>query len=191
MRFLVVGMNLGGMNAEEIADSLMIPRRTVSFWLHNFHHRGDVEDDSRSGRPRSTSNTADRRLLRLCRSDRFASSAMLLSDWGENVTERTVRRRLNAAVLLSRKTIQSPKLSPNHQKAHLKRAMARCHFREPHWSRIIFTDESRFRLHPVDGRVRVWRETTERHSPACVKIIFVKNRSIDSGQELLSNPVVR
>ena len=87
MRFLVVGMHLGGMNAEEIADSLMIPRRTVSFWLHKFHHRGDVEDDSRSGRPRSTSNTADRRLLRLCRSDRLASSAMLLSDWGENVTD--------------------------------------------------------------------------------------------------------
>ena len=108
MRFLVVGMHLAGLRAQEIADALMIPRRTVSFWLRKFQHRGDVEDDVRSGRPRATSDTADRRLLRLCRSDRFASSAMLLSDWGENVTDRTVRRRLNAAGLHSRKPHSKP-----------------------------------------------------------------------------------
>ena len=51
MRFLVVGMHLGGMRAEEIAGCLTIPRRTVSFWLNKFQHEGDVEDDDRSGRP--------------------------------------------------------------------------------------------------------------------------------------------
>ena len=45
--------------------------------------------------------------------------------------------------------------------------MARCHFRELQWSRIIFTDESRFLLRPKDGRNRVWRYRGERFDEQC------------------------
>ena len=81
MRFLVVGMHLAGLRAQAISESLRIPRRrpTVSFWINKFQAKGDVEDEKRSGRPRATSCTADQRLLRLCRANRFASSALLLA----------------------------------------------------------------------------------------------------------------
>ena len=168
MRFLVVGMHLAGMRTQAISDSLGIPKRTVSFWLNKFQTKGDVEDEERSGRPRATSCTADRRLLRLCRANRFASSALLLADWSERVTARTVRNRLNEEGLFSRKPLHKPKLSPYHRATRLRWAMARCHFREPQWSRIVFTDEARFLLYPVDGRVRVWREANERLASTCI-----------------------
>ena len=43
----------------------------------------------------------------------------------------------------------------SHVFTRLAWVMARCHFRQQQWSRIAFTDESRFRLFPTDGRVRV------------------------------------
>ena len=77
--FLYVRMHLAGLRAQAISESLRIPRRTVSFWINKFQAKGDVEDEKRSGRPRATSCTADQRLLRLCRANRFASSALLLA----------------------------------------------------------------------------------------------------------------
>lgn len=168
MRFLVVGMHLAGMKLLAISNSLGIPKRTVSFWLRKFRVQGDVEDEQRTGRPRATSSTADRRLLRMCRANRFTTSALLLADWNEQVTARTVRNRLKEGGLFSRKPIRKPKLSPCHRAIRLRWAMARCHFREPQWSRIIFSDEARFLLFPVDGRVRVWRATSERLAPNCI-----------------------
>lgn len=35
------------------------------------------------------------------------------------------------------------------------------------WQRLLFTDESRFALHWVDGRVRVYRRRGERLTPGC------------------------
>ena len=104
--------------------------RTVRFWQRKFQASGSVDDDARSGRPRATSATADRRLVRMCKANRFASSLMLLSDWGEAVSARTLRNRLNAAALHSRRPVRKPKLSPVHKTARLAWAMARCHFRE-------------------------------------------------------------
>ena len=37
--------------------------------------------------------------------------------------------------------------------------MERIHWRQNQWQRVIFTDESRFRLFQADGRIRVWRDS--------------------------------
>ena len=108
MSFLVQGMHLAGIRAQAISDRLRIPKRrpTVSFWLKKFRVKGDVENEKRSGRLRATSFTADQRLFRLCRANRFASSALLLADWHERVTTRTVRNRLNEEGLIFRKPVR-------------------------------------------------------------------------------------
>ena len=163
LRSIAVGMALAGKSTRAISRVLHVPKSTVIFWLSKFQASNDVEDDVRSERPKATSSTADRRLIRLRKTNCFDSS-MLLGEWGENVSARTVRNRLNAASLYSRRPVQKPKLSPCHVFTRLAWAMARCHFRQQQWSRIAFTDESRFRLFPTDGRVRVWRPPNERHS---------------------------
>ena len=169
MRFLAVGMFLAGMSKLQISNKLRVPRSTIIFWLKRFQDSGDVEEQKRCGRPRATSREADRQLICLCESNRFASSSMLLTDWGESVSARTARKRLNEQGLFSKKPVVRPWLSPSHVSTRLAWAMSRCHFRESQWSRIIFTDESRFQLHSVDGRIRVWRRADEQLQPDCVR----------------------
>ena len=70
------------------------------FWFKKFQDSGGEEEQKRCDRPRATSREADRQLIRLCESNRFASSSMLLTDWGESVSARTARKRLKERGLL-------------------------------------------------------------------------------------------
>ena len=167
LRYIAVGMSMAGSSASDIGRRLEVPRTTVVGWLAKFQRTGDVERLIGSGRPRSTTERSNRRLVRICRSNRFSSSASLLKSWGEEVTARTLRNRLHEAQMFSRKPAVHPLLSPSHKARRLAWSMARCHFRRAQWNRIAFTDESRFVLRPVDGRVRVWREKNQRLREDC------------------------
>ena len=148
----------------EVSLRLNVPVATVYRWFHRFRAEGRVERHQGSGRPLATTQRADRRLLRLARRNRFAPSSALLNLWDEPVSGLTVRRRLCAAGLRPRRPLRRPQLTQRHRQLRLRWAMARCHFRATtgaQWSRIIFSDESRFLLRPVDGRVRVWRSRQE------------------------------
>ena len=161
IRYRAIGMMEGGLSVNEVSHRLHVPTRTLWRWRARFVAEGEVERLPGSGRPSRTSHRSDRRLVRLSRRDPFASSSQLLGDWAEQVSSRTVRRRLRRAALFSRRPLTRTLLTPRHREARLQWAMRRCHFREAQWRRIVFTDESRFLLRPVDGRVRVWRRQTE------------------------------
>lgn len=145
----------------EISLRLNVPPRTLWRWKARFQNEGEVERFPGSGRPPRTCRRSDRRLIRLARRNPFASSSQLLYDWEEQVSSRTVRRRLRRAALFSRRPLTRTLLTSRHRQARLQWAMRRCHFQEAQWKRIVFTDESRFLLRPVDGRIRVWRRREE------------------------------
>ena len=151
----------GGLAVNEVAIQLHVPPRTLWRWRARFQTHGEVERLPGSGRPSRTSQRSDRRLVRLSRQNPFASSRQLLVDWEEPVSWRTVCRRLRRAGLFSRRPLTRTLLTPQHRRARLQWAMRRCHFQEAQWRRIVFTDESRFLLRPVDGRIQVWRRRTE------------------------------
>ena len=150
-----------GMRSFGISLCLHVPIATLYRWFSRFRAERRVERHRGSGRPLATSQRADRRLVRLARLNRFAPSSALLNLWDEPVSGLTVRRRLRAAGLRPRRSLRRPQLSRRHRQLRLRWAMARCHFRDAQWARIIFSDESRFLLRPVDGRVRVWRSRQE------------------------------
>lgn len=81
-----------------------------------------------------------------------------------NVSERTIRRRLNAANLVSRRPATGPELQRRHRVTRLRFAREHEHWNENDWGRVLFTDESRFCLRSPDGRERVWRRTGERYA---------------------------
>lgn len=149
------------MEVSRICERLNVPQATVYRWIKRFSKDGEVERYSGTGRRPSTSERADRRLVRLAKNNRFASSSQLMSFWGESVSPLTVRRRLRSQGIYSRRPLVRPLLSPLHRQTRLNWSMSRCHFRETQWRKIVFTDESRFRLFPTDGRARVWRHRTE------------------------------
>lgn len=161
IRYRAIGMMEAGLAAREISSRLLVPTATLYRWFSRFRAEGEVERHPGSGRPPATSHRADRRIIRLARMNRFSSSTTLLRWWREPVSAWTVRRRLHRANLFARRPLRRPLLTAAHRRIRLGWAMARCHFRDNQWSRIVFSDESRFVLQPTDNRARVWRTSAE------------------------------
>ena len=60
-----------------------------------------------------------------------------------------------------------PQLTANHRRLHLEWAQRWRNLTVAHWQHVIFGDESRFQLYPVDGRLRVRRLLGKRFRPGC------------------------
>lgn len=165
-KYQAVGAFRLGNAIKEIAEVLNLPTRSIYRWCGRFEAEGNCDRAPGSGRPRRTSRRADRCLLRIVERARFSTSQQLLAAWRKAVSTSTVKRRLHELGFVARRPAVSPLLTPRHRTIRLSWAMARCHFRSQ-WHRIIFSDESRIKLRPMDGRVRVWRRTSERFNENC------------------------
>lgn len=162
IRWQIVGAHRMGINFISISRTLHVPETTVRRVVNNFLRRGTVSRKKGSGRPRKTTPRSDRMLVRLVKSHRFAPSPVLLWRWGEQVSRSTVFRRLKEAKFQLHKPPLAPFLSPANIESRLNWTMTRVLWRLPMFRRIVWTDESRFRLFKNDGRVKVWRVRGER-----------------------------
>ena len=73
----------------------------------------------------------------------------------------TVRNRLRAVGMKSRRARQKPELKQNHRDARLRWAQDHRRWTQAQWRNCLFTDESRFSLVPDDQSRRVWRRNGE------------------------------
>lgn len=160
-RGMILGAHLMCSNMYAISRTLKLPYPTVRRWIERYEQTGTVALKHSSGRPRRTSPRADRLLYYLARSNGFSTCTELLQMWKERVSRQTVLRRLHDRNLRQCRPCRVPPLTKEHKRARLEWAMRRCHWRNL-WNRVVWSDESRFVLHPVSGRTRVWRLPTER-----------------------------
>ncbi len=70
---------------------------------------------------------------------------------------RTIRRELNKMHLYGRVACKKPFLSKSHKKSRLEWAYKYVNYSEEQWNRVLWSDESRFKLFGSDGRCYVWR----------------------------------
>lgn len=165
-RWRALGMVEAGMSIRAVARQFGRNHKTIRKLLSKSRETGSVAhaNQGRRGHLRSTTARADRRLLRTVRGRPTLPATLLRLMWGERsrrgnvLSAQTIRRRLREAGLRSRKMRRRPRLSPAHFASREQWAMQRIHWRQQQWRRVIFTDESRFRLFQADGRTRVWRE---------------------------------
>jgi hypothetical protein len=87
---------------------------------------------------------------------------------GVEVRERTIRRRIVANGLTSRRPAIGPRLLPRHRRARLEFAQTHQNWNLEQWSNGLFTDESRFCLRSPNGRERVWRRRNERYADCTI-----------------------
>ena len=83
---------------------------------------------------------------------------------GARLSTTAIRRRLKAVGLRSRRPIRRPFLSPRHIQERLEWSRRRARWNVRSWRRIHWSDESRFLVHLVDGRVRIWRYPNTRYA---------------------------
>ena len=158
-----IGMLQCGATVSEVARSLGVSRTTVRRWRRRFAEDGYAERRKPTGRPLKTTPRSDRRLRRLANTNRFATCPLLLRWWGERVSRWTITRRLRKVGFKRYRCPVKPFLSPANKMARYLWAQNHIFWQPIRFQRVIWSDESRFRLYVNDGRMRVWRQRGERY----------------------------
>ena len=168
LRGRVIGQMDLGSSATEIAGRLNLSVRTVQRWIRQFRVTGSILPQKPGGSVKKTTPRADRLLIRLAKRHRLSSAREVLQMWQERVSVQTVYRRWLTKRLRRYRLVKRPMLSAQQKLNRYQWANARVLWRAIMWNRIVWTDESRIRLHSNDGRSRVTRERGERFRDDCI-----------------------
>ena len=96
-----------------------------------------------------------------------ALKAWMINLYGMRAGRTTVNNRLLSRGYRAYRPTTKPLLTANHRRLRLEWAQRWRNLAVAHWQHVIFGDESRFQLYPVDGRLRVRRLPCERFRPGC------------------------
>ncbi|GFV51948.1 transposable element Tcb2 transposase [Trichonephila clavipes] len=75
-------------------------------------------------------------------------------------------RRLHGGGLFARRPVRCVPLTPAHRRRRSLWCRKHRNWRENEWGRVLFTDESRFRLSSDTHRILIWRERGSRNHPS-------------------------
>ena len=157
-----------GLSHRQIAAKLGVSHPAITKLLKKYRETGTVQDRPGRGRRRKTTEREDRVIVRLCLQNRRISvpalSQAATKATGKRLSATLVRGRLLEKGLRSCRAVKKPLLSKTNRVRRLAWAKAHQHWTVAQWSRVLFTDESRFSL-VSDRPVLVRRRKGERNNP--------------------------
>ena len=160
-----------GIKQGAIAACVGLSHATVNRIITRHAATGSLVPGKSSGAPQKTTPRQDRALLRMVRQDRFLSARALTARmrnlYGMRAGRTTVNNRLLSRGYRANRPTTKPLLTANHRRLRLERAQRWRNLTVAHWQHVIFGDESKFQLYPVDGRFRVRRLPGECFRPEC------------------------
>ena len=144
-----------------------IPRRTISSFLQRLKRRHSPYNLPHSGRPRKTSATFDRWILRTALTETKLPFKELKAIANISVSEQTVRRRLKENGIRKWRALKRAMLTEEHAKKRLKWAKENQHWTIEDWTKVIWSDESAIQKDSDTRIVWVWRRQnkTEKYMP--------------------------
>ncbi len=120
------------------------------------HVNRKLSGRKKCGRKRCTTNRENRSLMRIVKQNRFKNLGELHKEWTE------------AGVKASRATTHSVKEFG--YSCHQRRlTWEKKNWTVAQWSKVLFTDESKFCILFGNQGPRVWRKGGEAHGPSCLK----------------------
>lgn len=168
MREAVIRALKEGRTQISVSRDFGISRQLVSVWNRHYKVRGDVHNKSRSGRPRKTTIREDKLIRRQSVADPQKSATAIAKDlhenYGVNVHVSTIKRRLKEQGLMARRPSKKPLISKKNRKARITFAKAHQNWTSAEWSKILWSDESKFNLFSSDGIKYVRRPKNERYN---------------------------
>uniref|UniRef100_A0A9J7ZEG3 Transposase Tc1-like domain-containing protein n=1 Tax=Cyprinus carpio carpio TaxID=630221 RepID=A0A9J7ZEG3_CYPCA len=118
------------------------------------------------GRKRCTTNRENRSLMRIVKQNRFKNLSELHKEWteaGVKVSRATTHRRVKEFGYSCRIPLVKPLLRC------LTWAKEKKNWTVAQWSKVLFSEESKFCISFGNQGPRVWRKGGEAHSPSCLK----------------------
>jgi transposase len=165
-RVAVVVLHKQGLPRGAIAQQAGTSLPSVHRWVDRFEEQGSLADQPRSGRPRCTDEATDTALAFVSRVEPFATPRQLKRKLQlEDVSPRTIDRRLLEAGLPGRVARHVFQLTAAHKRARLSFANGYKHMSEDDWCRVLFADVKTFEGVGHHGQVWVRRPVGEAANP--------------------------
>lgn len=144
-----------------------IPHQTISIWCGKIEKYGSAATRSRTGRPPKTTKRDDKMILRKAVKDPRLTATEIVRDFNVNrqdkISVSTVKRRLKSAGLFGRRPSKKPLISKKNRIARLKFAREHLNWGTKEWSKVLWSDESKYNLFSSDGIKYVRRPVNKRH----------------------------
>lgn len=156
-----------------IAEKYGVSRGAVQLVIRKHQRLGSVADRPGRGPKRKTDARTDTSIIREVKKNPRVTIRAIKERLDLDVSNRTIRRRLEERGLKSYFAKKRPMISKANKQKRLK--FARDHVNKPleFWKRVIWSDESKFELFNKKRRLRVWRKSDEglqdRHLQPTVK----------------------
>lgn len=172
---VILALRQENLSVREIAKRINFSYVTVHKFLKKYERSGSIDRKQGTGkRNKKTSEREDRVLKKLSLKNRKATSKELSSTLNENfnieISDRTVRRRLQGLGLHGRRPRKKPGLTQKMKSARLAFAKLHRDWTENEWKRVIFTDESKCNLNQSDGIAYVRRRVGEDLHEDCIAV---------------------
>ncbi len=136
------------------------------------HVNRKLSGRKKCGRKRCTINRENRSLMRIVKQNRFKNLGELHKEWteaGVKASRATTHRRVKEFGYSCRILLVKPLLNHRQRQRRLTWAKEKKNWTVAQWSKVLFSDESKFCISFGNQGPRVWRKGGEAHSPSCMK----------------------
>ncbi len=136
------------------------------------HVNRKLSGRKKCGRKRCTTNRENRSLMRIVKQNRFKNLGELHKEWteaGVEASRATTHRRVKEFGYSCRIPLVKPLLNHRQHQRRLTWAKEKKNWTVAQWSKVLFSDESKFCISFGNQGPRVWRKGGEPHSPSCMK----------------------
>jgi transposase len=175
-RRLVVQLFVGGKIpkkriARETNLSLYRVKNAIKKFENNADSTNSLKNARKTGRPPKLDARGERRLLRLMQADRRKSAATLRDEMaigGYFLGVSTIKRILKKHGFVGRVAVRKPFISKINKKKRQTFAEQHLHWTFDDWSKVLFTDESKFDFFAQKSRIIVRRRPGEKYILKCI-----------------------
>ncbi len=134
------------------------------------HVNRKLSGRKKCGRKRCTTNREN--LMRIVKQNRFKNLGELNKEWteaGVKASRATTHRCVKEFGYSCRIPLVKPLLNHRQRQRRLTWAKEKKNWTVAQWSKVLFSDESKFCISFGNQGPRVWRKGGEAHSPSCMK----------------------
>lgn len=149
-----------------ICERYRISKSVLSRLINKFEQENTIARRPGSGRPRKTNFKTDRLIGRASKKDPTLTASQIKNDLKiENVSNRTIRRRLVEHGLHGRRPSKKPLISKKNRRARLEFAREHVNWNPKKWFNVLFSDETKVNLINSDGQLYIRRPKNEKYNP--------------------------